>query len=625
MILKRTSFLHVMKEDVFFIKNLVIDKTSINQVFKIKNLSIKKMEEKKLERMSALRSIVIDHYNQQLDAKDEHNSSTITINWDDVQMEMEQQRLNFRSNFEFALLSAFSLDPVDGYTTEKVKIDRELFQLIANYVQQSDAVKTNKIAAIRFCRFLSSEATYLNSEQKLFIRSIADRIIEEDIQVQPIIVDVFIALTQSSPENIQFALSIYERYIQTNFELKITILNLLFNGLLQHQMEKELYSFMKQYHHFLTPDFESIGQLLRLLAKKSTFVKEPKMIFDVFRFISQSNFSLIDKRFCTTLVEKVMKHKLEYENIQSTKIHRDGKCSCCGEQLPGVTLEQFKELKANFRQIIFDKNDQYMIMNLPEYEVQLFEFEELMRNTRQSGSSRYDLVIDGLNISYRRSATLLPDKTGLRTYAKVYKVKDLDQHICHILQFNRVFERFQRILLIGRDHMKKWFALNRLIRQNKKHLDHCFLLNRTRDDNYILYAAVQHPNIRILSSDYFRDHQTKFNEWYLRKDNDGSIDRPNLPLIFNRWLRQSKIRLIDDHRMEEPNRFDMRIHISPMTNQAEPRLHFPIVTKVDPYQNEDHEYEWICCTKGDNKPAFHHLEPVDSRAMIAPEPTTEKR
>lgn len=557
-----------------------------------RTLSVKRLEEKKIERLSTLRSTVTSNYRL-------NNGS---INWPSVRKELESRGLFFRTNFEFALLSAFGdsaqdLDNTTGVSAESepFQIDKPFFQSIAGFVQQSPAVKSNKIAAIRYCRFLSTIPEFLSKPQIEFIRQVADNILADNIQVPQIIIDVISALALSSESNCLYALTIYEKYLTGDFKLKLSVLQIVFEALVRYELSTEIHQFVIQHGDLLKLDFDLTGKLLRHVAKKKVFEGKPHKVLDIFQFLS-SSFALVDQKYRNTLVERILVRKLGYSNITSTNIRTNGVCSCCGGQLTGLTNEEFDQLKSNFRTIIFDKNDQYLINNLAEYEVQLFEFEDRITGASPFGppKPKFDLIIDSLNISYRKTSSIVYDSTGLRTYTRVYKVKDLDQQIVRSLVSNRIFERFERSLLIGREHMKVWFGLNRLLRQNANRVEHLYLLNRTRDDNFILYAAIQHPSTKILSGDYFRDHREKFNEWYLKVDTPGTGTKPNLPRLFSRWLRSRQISINDEHQFEFPNEFDMKIHIQKDEASTLPTLHIPVVTYQDPYDNDDHHYDWVC-------------------------------
>ncbi len=574
------------------------------QSFQHRSLSVKRLEEKKIERLSTLRTTVTSNYRL-------NNGS---IDWQSVRKELESRGLFFRTNFEFALLSAFGGSPqeLDHCTagesadSEPFRMDQPLFQSIANYVQQSPAVNSNKIAAIRYCRFLSLTPEFLSKAQIEFIRQVADTILADNIQVPQIIVDVISALAHSSAANCRHTLTIYEKYLTGDFKLKLDVLQTVFEALLRYELSAELHQFVLQHGELLKLDFDLTGKVLRHLAKKKTFEGKPDKVLDILKFLS-SSFASVDQKFQNTLVERILVRKLGYSNVSSPKISTNGVCSCCGSQLTGITKEEFEQLKSNFRTIIFDKNDQYLINNLAEYEVQLFEFEDRIKGKSPFGESKpkFDLVIDSLNISYRKASTIVQDSTGLRNYTRVFKVKDLDQQIVRLLVGNRIFERFERSLLIGREHMKVWFGLNRLLRQNANRVEHVYLLNKTRDDNFILYAAIQHPSTKILSGDYFRDHREKFTEWYLKAGGTSgggttTTSKPNLPRIFSRWLRSRQITISDDHQFVFPNEFDMKIHIQ-TTSSSEaahsstlPTLHIPVVTLQDPYSNDDHHYSWLC-------------------------------
>lgn len=383
---------------------------------------------------------------------------------------------------------------------------------------------------------------------------------------------------------------------------RIELLHILFRSLLHYELTAELHDFTQEYGHLLELDFDLTGSLVRTFAKKAVFADEPDQLLDILRFLGTS-FAPIDQKYNNALVERIIARKLGYQNIvRKAVISPHGACSVCGAQLPGLSAEDFTTLQSNFRTIIFDKNDQYLLANLAEYEVQLYEFEDQIKGPGPSlHGPKYNLIIDSLNVSYRKAGSIVQDLHGLRAYSRVFKVKDLDATIIRTLSANKILDRFEKILLIGRDHMRHWYALNKLIQQRASRLDAIFLLNRTRDDNYILYAAVQHPETKILSGDYFRDHHNKFREWYLNVEYNSTTDgqeKPNLPRIFKRWLRSRQIRLDkDDGLAVWPNEFDIKLHLAEDPSRKEqnrPALHIPIVVKADEFSNDDHIYEWIC-------------------------------
>lgn len=202
-------------------------------------------------------------------------------------------------------------------------------------------------------------------------------------------------------------------------------------------------------------------------------------------------------------------------------------------------------------------------------------------------------------MSYRRSATLIEEKSKPRAFSKVYKVRDIDGNIVKLFEQNRILQRFKSVLLIGRQHMNSWTRLKSLIGKNKHKLDTMMLLNNTRDDNYILYAAIQDAETKILSSDYFRDHREKFRQWFvasLKGNQDDSL-MPNMHRIFNRWLSSRQILIVHD-KLAFPDEFDVTIHLHSNKSKSLPTLHIPVHVGPSPTDGTNSaNIQWICASK----------------------------
>ncbi|OTF74191.1 hypothetical protein BLA29_005949, partial [Euroglyphus maynei] len=443
-------------------------------------------------------------------------------------------------------------------------------------------------------------------QQLEFIRQTALSVAEDSILIKPVIIDIVRALSRSSADNCRLACEILPRFLASQkfaFSLRLEIVHILFQALINHELSNELLPFLQQNSKIIDNiDLTTFGQLISLIAKTRLSRKFSKQnLIDMIQYLSDLNMPLLSDDM-VVLVNKILKQKLGYKNIQDVQIDpRKGVCPCCGNQLTGLNNEELSQLKRHFKSIIFDSNDQYMMDNLTEYHLQLMDFETKIlidddNNDDNDSKPRYDLIVDGLNVSYRRSKSIVHDKTGLRTFAKVYKVKDIDNQIVTIIEQNRLMYRYERILLIGRQHMKSWFQLKRMCQRHSDCIDLNLLLDRTRDDNYILYAAIQHPRTMILSSDHFKDHQNKFNDWYRNGslDNDSESNRPNLGLLFKRWIKSRQIRIEQSYRLKYPNQFDTKIHVHHNQESNMPILHIPVVVVPDPYDNDDHEIGWVC-------------------------------
>nr|XP_027195250.1 uncharacterized protein LOC113789857 [Dermatophagoides pteronyssinus] len=569
----------------------------------------KRIEDRKLGRLALLRKAIDEIYQNQ-------NHNNRNFDWNDARKQLYERQIHFPSNFEFTLLSAFDVNNVQSYD-EQYQLDSNLFHEIANFVSKSKTLQSNKIASIRFCVFLSQYPQYLSEQQLEFIRKIALSIANDSIQIKPVIIDIVTALAHSSPENCRLACQLLPKFLTFQkyaFSLRLEIIRILFQALINHRMSEELLQFLQQNSQIIDNiDLTTFGQLISLIAKTRLSPRKfsKQNLIDMIRCLSDLHMPLLADDM-VILVDKILKQKLGYKHIEDVQIDRiKGICPCCGNQLTGLNNDEFLQLKQHFKSIIFDSNDQYMMDNLTEYHLQLMDFEQkILIDDHDSNKPRYDLIVDGLNISYRRSKSIVQDKTGLRTFAKVYKVKDIDNQIVTIMEQNYLMSKYKRILLIGRQHMKSWFQLKRMCQHYTNSIDLNLLLDRTRDDNYILYAAIQHPQTMILSSDHFKDHQNKFIDWYRNNnssmiDNDDNEIRPNLGLIFKRWLKSRQIRIEQgSNLLQYPNQFDIKIHFHHSNDNSEselPILHIPVVLIPDPYDNDDHKIGWICAMDKLNK------------------------
>ncbi|KAF7495123.2 hypothetical protein SSS_05195, partial [Sarcoptes scabiei] len=533
------------------------------------------IEEKKKQRLLSIRNAVLEIYN-----------TSDRFEWNEIRNGLDQRSLRFSSNLEFVLISAFDQNQFDE------QIDQSLFLELVRLIQQSETIKSNKIAAIRFCVFLGSFSNYLKREHLEYIRSNAETIANDPNPINQIIIDIVEALAASSPQNCQYAIELLPKFIKS-FNLKLILYDIIFKKLIQHNLSTQTFRFLCENIKYLEADENQIERLILLIvnseSKDSELIESLKIIGEFYHAINLRSEKL--------LIENLLNNRLGYSRIiQDAKIDsKSGRCECCGQILKGLNSQEFQLLKTYFKSIIFDHNDNYLIENLDEHRLQLKNFESKI--LPDGKHKNYDLILDGLNLSYRRSKSVVKDQTGLRQYAKVYKTKDIDNQIVQFIQDNQLIDRFEKILLIGREHMSKWSKLRQLCKTNREKIDLQLLFNQTLDDNFILYAAIQHPTTLILSTDQFRDHANKFNDWYRNVEEKNSIiERPNLRRLFLRWLRSRQIK-IDGKYIRYPDNFDLKIHshrISSSNNR--PTFHIPVIQYKNLDRSDDDIIRWICAS-----------------------------
>lgn len=559
----------------------LLDKYKITMKHSLRFLSISRtIQEKKSAKLASIRNAIIEIYSC---------SKNGNFNWIQTRNELINREIHVPTNFEFVILSAFDQNIIAK------PLEQDLFVEIASYVGQSKTVLSNKIASIRFCLFLSQYSKFLTEEHIHFIRNIAQFVANNPGQIDPVIVDTMQSLSKSSRENCRLALELLPKFLteSKSFSLKLDLLNILFKNIVFYELGKECHQFLQDYVQFLNVDFQTLSELLKITST-TNFTQND--LLEIIKNIGQMYTGILNIDL-KILIDKILKEKLKYKNIEKAFIDpQNGRCICCGNTLTGLSKEEFVQLKQNFKSIIFDLNDKFLLNNLVVNQLELLEFESKILLANENNEPLYDLIIDGLNSSYRISKSIVHDKSGLRNYAKIFKIKDIDNQLVTLIESNKLLFKFNHLLLIGRNHMKTWFQLKQFCKKHKDKIDLNLLLNNTRDDNFILYAAIQHPNTLILSGDHFRDHRNKFAEWY--RNSDWTMEeqpKPNLDRLFQRWLRSTQIKIEKSKILKYPDRYDIKFHLHPNNNSQYPTIHIPVINRLcQETYNDDCSISWIC-------------------------------
>lgn len=535
------------------------------------------MEDKRKDKLITLRNSIMEIF---------ETRQTL----DNIRTELDNRNVFYnKSNFEFVLLSAFDLNLFQENETSW-KMNRKMFDSIVNYIEQSNTVNANLIATVRFCSFLGNYSKFLSENHLKLIQDVAQRCADDNHLITPISFDILKALSISSADNCKLAISILPKFLKKHdLKFKIHSLDILLDSIIKNQLIFDLLPFLQSYHQHCSMSLQQTSKLFKLI---SVSKMNSKQIMDYIRYLSKlyALVNIAEKK----IVVDILKEKLNYQNITVAQLTKQGFCSCCGEQLSQLSTDDYCLLRSKFRSIIFDKNEMYLIKNLSEFEIQLLDFEQFIDYTEDNSiksKADFDLIIDGLNLAYQTSASIMEDRKGLRNYTKVYKMKDIDGKFVKIFEENKLEILFENILIMGRAHMEGWPQLNRLLKdlnRKTKRIKSFFLFNRTRDDNYILFSAIQHPETKILSNDFFRDHKEKFTDWYLCA-NDETI--PHLGKLFHRWLNSRIIR-VRNGVLQMPDQFDNKIHLH-QNQSGHQTMHIPFVINEDSY-NGNHKIEWIC-------------------------------
>ncbi len=516
---------------------------------------LREIELKKEIKLQTIREIIIE----------KNVSTNGNIEWNQLIKQLIDQKLVFSQNFEVSLMSAFHLDN-QNETQINEKMDKKLFLSLMNFIKELPNIRNNSIAASRFCLFVSQFPQYIDEITVNQIRETADKLIEsysKNSVTNNVIYDSIIALAKSSKDNCLYAIDLLPKLqvFRTNDQFMNTL----------------IYSSLK---------FKLFDHSFRLINTNTDFKLNAECVENCVNAIIESNldfkqtinlFNTFSKTlivFDSTLEPKLMNIMKRFGfKTHKTFVEQNGLCHKCGHTLKGLTTEEYITLRNELRSVVFNKKDNLLLASFPEYEQELNNFDKFMQKI--TANKPLDLVIDGLNIAYKVSPKYIPDKRKLRNFVKVYSSNDIDEQSVEILLRNKVFDNYENILLIGRKHMKNWKKLNVLLEVERDRISCFYAMNKTKDDTYILYAAIQNQKTNIVSSDFYRDYSDK-------------MANKNMATLFNRWLRTHQILVEDNKYMKLPDQYDYTTHISP-DNKT---IHLPFANSNS---DKNQELKWICC------------------------------
>ncbi|XP_024886254.1 mitochondrial ribonuclease P catalytic subunit [Temnothorax curvispinosus] len=236
---------------------------------------------------------------------------------------------------------------------------------------------------------------------------------------------------------------------------------------------------------------------------------------------------------------------------------KTGHCRHCGYSLPEITFseKEFQELAKSVIDRVIIGSDIYRKTNPKE----LLNFKKFVEHTRP-----YDIVIDGLNLTYTQSKSLpkLLWLTNVVEYFSKYRKK---------------------MLVLTRKHQRKLSVF----KQVERHA-HVFLIDDlSADDPYILYATMASGiNAMFVSLDLMRQHKHSLRDNHLQQ-------------TFRKWQYSHQYLI-------KPSKTGIRIQ--------EPFPCMPFVQKIDncwhlPYISEDLTYvesyefpnKWYCLKRNEKK------------------------
>ncbi|XP_031624091.1 mitochondrial ribonuclease P catalytic subunit-like [Contarinia nasturtii] len=270
-------------------------------------------------------------------------------------------------------------------------------------------------------------------------------------------------------------------------------------------------------------------------------------------------------------------------HAKTTNINFSGVCNVCKNHLEAARTLSDSELnilRAEFTKNVVKGADIYQNTTPDEWD----SFERMIQE-----NGPFDIVIDGLNVSYGANA----NNAHICAFSKLTFSKR-DNKAPSALSLKNAVEQLcnegKRILVIGRTHMKYWAKMRR-IRQIATVF---FVDNKSVDDLFLLYAALQSgQHAHILSNDYMKQHKFSIEEKYRE--------------LFKLWQQEHWYGFILDQnkslQLVKPMQYKMYIH------KVNDFWHLPFKTNKHIESKLWNNYElpenWACIRIKDNVECNH--------------------
>ncbi|XP_043284582.1 mitochondrial ribonuclease P catalytic subunit isoform X2 [Venturia canescens] len=249
--------------------------------------------------------------------------------------------------------------------------------------------------------------------------------------------------------------------------------------------------------------------------------------------------------------------------IERTSIRNVGICRSCDHKLSKckISNEEFSKLAELVWERVIISGDIYK-KSTPKELNYFLQFVEK--------NKPWDIVIDGLNVSYL-SKEVRKSSGHLVTAAVNLCAKEMNK----------------KVLLFGRNHMKKWANMDLSYIQH--HADIFFTTNRSADDPYLLYATLcSGPSTMFVSRDLMRQHVAR-------------LEDPDMGSIFKKWQMTHQLRPVAitskqgnvDLKIEYPPKY------SPFIQNDENGWHIPFTFEPSLKPAVDYEppKSWFCFRK----------------------------
>lgn len=315
--------------------------------------------------------------------------------------------------------------------------------------------------------------------------------------------------------------------------------------------------------------FVSPKDAIEIFRSKSEMINDEELFLKFLSALNLSRASLFTEDI------DYLTYRLSRFNYKTTKIDpKNSSCPNCDQPMPGMSLEELKELEnyflAIFTKEINQQRDEKMKKTLFRYIDYLYEH----RN-------KFDLIVDSLNSSFQgRMKFGLVKKEKKGGIDLVYKNEFFEHNLINSLESFNKDKRYKNILIIGRYSQLRQVNLLKYLKENN--IKAKFFNNFVEDDLAIILASVFNYNSRLITNDYFNDHLGRIQDEKMKR-----LFRKHIGCCYATSKRKNlKLNYHNEG-------WDKIIHISD-ANTDRTKIHVPFNAENVNFKNI---YNWFCFTK----------------------------
>lgn len=290
-----------------------------------------------------------------------------------------------------------------------------------------------------------------------------------------------------------------------------------------------------------------------------------------------------------------------------------GRCTHCNTHIPLYDNKDVSQINKSIKEVL----DKRHMGNLQIYSTKsdIQNFYRFLENLYEKDKKPIDCVIDGLNLAFKNTHGHIYSKQKFSEECeKTVKRQDPQfqvQVLANAIIRSNLLDRFRKILVIGRNHMKRWPGLLEFF--NKNNIYFYASDNSAKEDLFMLYASTLYPKTVLVTNDFLRDHLALL-EGESRTQLERYIDTHQV------WIENKTLKAI------WPTPFEKL----PYADETCSHIHIPVIdyNKIDllaqqeppPHLNSKIT-TWLCCSSKKNiieeKPQAPDKEFASDRATEA--------